>query len=96
MQLSKQIESFLDKAHSDPRIGTTHIALYLSILNMWYQSSGRLYVYNRQVMRVAKISSSSTYSKLLRDLTEGGYVAFEPSYYKRTPSNLKIIDFASY
>lgn len=95
MHLSKHIQIFLDKAHSDPRIGTTHIALYLAILNMWYLNSGDLAVYNRQVMKLAKISSTSTYSKLLKDLTEGGYIVFEPSYYKKTPSTLAIIDFGS-
>lgn len=43
-------------------------------------------------MRLAKIASSATYVRLLRDLCEGGYLGFEASFYKKQPSKIHVLD----
>jgi hypothetical protein len=88
--LSQLIAEFLDRAGKDPYLGTSHIAVYLVILNSSFpfSSTAPLNAYNRQIMKRAKIGSSSTYTKLLSDLCEGGYLKFVPSYYSKLPSKI--------
>ncbi|MFT3948143.1 MAG: hypothetical protein QM763_14330 [Agriterribacter sp.] len=66
----------------DPRIGPSHISLFMSIL---YCSKIRdhqtpLSVYSKELMRQAKISGMATYHKCMRDLNEMGYIRYIPSY----------------
>lgn len=42
-------------------------------------------------MKGAKIGSTSTFSKLLRDLRDGDYLYFEPSYYHSRPSKFRLL-----
>lgn len=90
--LSQLIAEFLDRAGGDPHLGTSHIAVYLVILNSSFplNSATPVNAYNRQIMKRAKIGSSSTYTKLLSDLCEGGYLKFVPSYYSKLPSKIFI------
>jgi hypothetical protein len=86
--------AFFVKAANDPRIGTSHISLYLTIVSLWQTKGGREPVasFANPVMKLAKISSSATYVRLLRDLCDGGYLTFQPSFYKRLPSKIHVID----
>ena len=88
--LSQLIAAFLDRAGKDPRLGASHIAVYLVILNSSFplSSTTPLNAYNRQIMKRSKISSSSTYTRLLSDLCQGGYLKFVPSYYSKLPSKI--------
>lgn len=93
MKIQKHITAFFEKAVDDPRLGISHVSLYLTILGIW-QAQGcqnPIPTFAKSVMKLAKISSSATYVRLLRDLCDGGYVKFEPSFYKRLPSKIYIL-----
>jgi len=89
------IVKFFQRAAEDPVIGPSHIALYLAILKEWISSGNPCCVrlYYNSLMKRAKIGSTSTFSKLLRDLREGNYVHFEPSYNHSQPSKFQILAF---
>lgn len=94
MKLKTQLSTFFEKVQTDPRIGTSHISLYLTILGIGQVQgeTNTICAFSKTVMRVAKISSSATYVRLLRDLCDGGYLSFEPSFYKRQPSKIQVKD----
>lgn len=92
MKLKSHLIAFFEKVAEDPRIGTSHICLYLTIVGMWQTQGGKnpITSFAKHVMLLAKISSSATYVRLLRSLCEGGYLTFEPSFYKRQPSKIHV------
>jgi len=95
-KLTNHLAVFFVKAANDARIGTSHISLYLTIVSLWQMQGGREPVssFAKTVMKLAKISSSATYVRLLRDLCEGGYLSFQPSFYKRLPSSIYVVDLS--
>lgn len=72
----------MDLAREDPRIGPSHISLFVSIL-VAYHSQGYaipISVFSRDLMKQAKISATGTYHKCMRDLKDYGYIKYTPSY----------------
>ena len=78
----------------DPRISISHIGLFVTFLSLWERQKvvGPVEVFSRDVMIIAKISSTATYQKLIQQLHQYGYIRYEPSYYKGRPSRIYITD----
>jgi hypothetical protein len=72
----------MDKVGEDHRIGPTHISLFLAILYFYRKQEYAMpiYVYRKELMKQAKISSFGTYHKGMRDLKLYGYIGHVPSY----------------
>ncbi|PSL33639.1 hypothetical protein CLV60_1018 [Dyadobacter jiangsuensis] len=87
------LTAFFTRIQKDPKIGPSHIALYLTIWKETISSGnpGHLAIYSRSLMKGAKINSSSTYSRVLKDLCNGGYICFEPSYFHNQPSRYLLV-----
>ncbi|EHQ27003.1 hypothetical protein [Mucilaginibacter paludis] len=85
MEHFNYISSFFKAIASDPRISVTHIAIYASLLQYWDQEGyvNPLYVFSREIMDIARVSSRTTYRKAVQDLNDYGYLRYELSY-KRT------------
>ncbi|RYZ63108.1 MAG: hypothetical protein EOO14_00260 [Chitinophagaceae bacterium] len=64
----------------DSRIGITHISLYVALYQLWEWKGFQkpLRVKRSEVMELAKISSSATYHKCLRQLIEYGFITYYP------------------
>ncbi|MDX5421861.1 MAG: hypothetical protein LPK07_13460 [Hymenobacteraceae bacterium] len=73
---------FFTAALHDPRIGTSHIALYVAFYQRWVKegSGAPVLAYSHEMMPVAKICSSATYHRVLRELDAYGYLQYEPSF----------------
>lgn len=84
------LDEFMLRAVKDCRVTKGHLALYLSLFHLWKQGGfvTPLAVYCQQVMPIAKISSTATYHRLLRDLDAFGYINYTPSFYKRKASTI--------
>ena len=76
------MELFISKAHSDPRLGPAHISMYLAIWYCWREQgrNGPARVTWRDLAPVAKISGLTLIYKSLRELHEYGYIRYEPSH----------------
>jgi len=81
---------FFNKAAKDTRIGVSHIGLYVTIFQMTFEQGfeGPLVTYSSQVMKVAKICSTATYHRLLRDLDTYGYICYKRSFFKGRGSSI--------
>lgn len=84
------ISAFFDKASGDPRVGIAHIGLYATLLQMLLEQDFQqpITAYGASIMQKAKISSSATYHKLIRDLADFGYILYKPSFYKARASKI--------
>ncbi|MUG03784.1 hypothetical protein ECC01_22805, partial [Bacillus tequilensis] len=80
--MEQVLQTFFEGVVRDPRVGTTHIALFGALYQRWVEAGSvdPVQAYSHEVMPAAKIYSSSTYHRVLRELDAYGYLQYEPSY----------------
>lgn len=90
MDQLKSLSDFFNAIAGDPRISITHIGIYAALLQYWKQHNfeNPVYVFSYEIMRIAKISASTTYHKSIRDLSNYGYIKYEPSYKRNQGSKV--------
>jgi len=78
----KQLSDFFSAIAKDGRIGVTHIAVYSALLTYRVNNGCRnpIHVYSRDIMPLAKISASTTYHRCMKQLSEYGYIRYQPSF----------------
>jgi hypothetical protein len=81
---------FLDRASRDPRIGPSHLSLYLGILYLWHAQGTPCHVEvsARKLMPLARIAGANTYHRTIRQLHRYGYLEYEPSNDPDHPSRI--------
>lgn len=82
------VDDFFTAIADDARISTTHISLYMALLNLWNEGGGHnpIQVFSKTVMPICKISGVATYHKRIRELHNYGYILYVPSCYRVTGS----------
>jgi hypothetical protein len=92
MEFLKPLSDFFSAIEDDPRISITHIGIYAALLQYWsehhYENPVRVFSY--EIMRIAKISASTTYHKAIRELSEYGYLNYAPSFNRMRASRIYI------
>lgn len=78
----KELTSFYEAIRDDPRIGPTHISLYMALFQLYNLNGFRnpVNICRKSVMGIAKISGFATFHKCIKDLKTFGYVQYLPSY----------------
>jgi hypothetical protein len=73
---------FLNQIRDDPRVGPTHISLFMAILNSASEQKfdQPISIFSKNLMRGAKISGIATYHKCIQDLQAMGFINYVPSY----------------
>ena len=81
MELFPPMTDFYEAIENDVRIGTTHISLYMALLQQWNLNGGLnpVIITRATVMKAAKIYARYTYNKCMNNLQEFGYIAYIPS-----------------
>jgi len=81
MELFPAMTGFYEAIAEDARIGTSHISLYMALLQQWNLSGGKspVIVVRETIMKASKINSRCTYNKCLNNLQEFGYIKYLPS-----------------
>ena len=81
MEVLSFLSEFYRSVAANPRIGVTHISLYMAFFQQWGKNGFQNPVEftSREIMPLAKIDSRATYHKCLGDLVECGYVRYIPS-----------------
>ncbi|MBL7704614.1 MAG: hypothetical protein JNM21_03595 [Taibaiella sp.] len=69
------LNRFFNRVQNDPRIGFSHIALFTAMVQM-SQDNFSISFYGKELRQLAKIGSSRTYFKLLKDLYECRYIRY--------------------
>lgn len=94
MENLKPLSDFFLAIENDFRISTTHIAMYMALL--YYRADkgfiNPIQVFRRDLTPIAKISSLYTYHKCIQELSEYGYIKYEPSFKKTQGSKVYFID----
>ena len=76
-----ELTLFFEKMRGDPRIGTSHISLYMALFQLWNlnEFEDPIVFTSKEIMKMAKIDSRATYHKCLIVLVEYGYLRYFPS-----------------
>jgi hypothetical protein len=83
MNYIHQVNNFYQQLDKDPRIKHVHISLYMALFHTWnYNFFAHSFVMGRtRLMQLSRIGSKTTFSKILRELHDFGYIIYEPSGY---------------
>ncbi len=92
MEQLKPLSEFFTAIENDPRISITHIGIYAALLQYWkkHDYNNPLQAYSHEIMQLAKISARATYHKIVKDLSEFGYIRYEPSFKRNQSSKVYI------
>lgn len=81
MELFPPLTRFCQAIQNDARIGTTHISVYVALLQQWNLNGGinPIKIQRASIMKDAKINARYTYNKCINELQTYGYIIYEPS-----------------
>ena len=81
MELFPPLTEFYEAIEDDVRIGTSHISLYMALLQQWNLNGGSnpVIIIRTTIMKAAKINARYTYNKCMNNLQEFGYIIYLPS-----------------
>ena len=90
MELFPPMTGFYEAIEEDARIGTTHISLYMALLQEWNLNGGinPISIARTTIMKAAKINARYTYNKCMNNLQEFGYITYLPSSNPTTNSTV--------
>jgi len=92
--IKKALECFMADIDRDPRICLSHIGLFSVLLHLREEHGGvePFPIQREKLMKAAKISSTTTYFKIIRELHEYGYIHYYPTFNRMSQSKVKIRD----
>ncbi|PKD17646.1 hypothetical protein APR41_05400 [Salegentibacter salinarum] len=92
MNYIKQLNAAFEKFYFDDRLNPTHISLYMALFQEWNSSrfANDFFVNRRDLMKVAKIGSKSTYHRCVTDLDTWKYLSYFPSNNPYKGSKIKM------
>lgn len=81
MQQFSALTAFYEAIANDARVNTTHISLYMALLQHWNlaQEINPISVTRDNIMKMAKISARHTYNKVMNELHDYHYIIYQPS-----------------
>lgn len=94
MEKLNDLSNFFEAIGSDARISITHIGIYAALLQYRIQNdfTNPIQVFSHEIMSIAKLSSAITYHKCVRELSEYGYIRYEPSFNRMKGSKIYFVE----
>lgn len=91
--LNKVMELFYD----DDRLQPVHIALYLALFRVWNQNrfQNPVQIFREEIMKAAKISSNTTYTKAIRELSDWQYIKYLTSFNPAVGTRIELYSFCN-
>ncbi|OCX52796.1 hypothetical protein BEL04_00220 [Mucilaginibacter sp. PPCGB 2223] len=88
----KHITDFFGQAQADKRLGRVHLSLCMALSTYWQANHCRMpfRVTRKRLMELARIYSTATYHKCIKEMVAFGYIEYKPNYnyYKGTQVRL--------
>lgn len=88
------LSDFFEAIGTDARISITHIGIYAALLQYRIQKdfTNPIQAFSYEIMGIAKLSSAFTYHKCVRELSEYGYIRYEPSFNRTKGSKIYFVE----
>ena len=83
------------KMSEDPNITPYHISVYNALFQIWNEChfDTDLSINRNDVMKLSKIGNANTYTRVLKELDEYGYIKYKPSFNPLIGSKATIIRY---
>ena len=96
MNYIKHLNNFYDKIYYDRTIAPCQIALYLALFQYWNKErfQNPIYINRDEIMRLSKISSTTTYHRSMNILHDSGYIIYQPSFSPHRGSQIFFTDLS--
>lgn len=93
MEKVKELTRFYQAVQDDPKIGMSHISLYMALFQLYNLNGFKnpIYVCRKRVMEIAKVNGFATFHKCVKDLNENGYIEYFPSYNPLMHSQVNLV-----
>jgi hypothetical protein len=93
METPESLSYLISRVASDQRLKPTHISLCVALCHAWATNRFKqcYNVSRRQLMRLSRIQSKSTYHKAISELVEMGYISYRPSYHPMEGSKVSLL-----
>ncbi|MCX2681891.1 hypothetical protein OOZ15_18205 [Galbibacter sp. EGI 63066] len=93
----KHLNGALEQFSKDSRLNPTHISLYIALFQLWNNNFFRegFYINREEVMHYAKIGSTATYHKCIKELSHWKYIHYMPSHNPFKGSRVKMFNFGT-
>ena len=93
MDRAELLSNFLLRVTADGNLSTSHVSICTALCSAWIESgfNNPFNISRRNLMMAAKIKSTSTYHRILNDLTILKYFEYAPSYHPLRGSQVFII-----
>ncbi len=90
----KLLNDFFYAIEEDPRISITHIGIYAALLQCLCEQGfiNPVHAFSHEIMKMAKLSSAITYHKCVKELSEYGYIRYEPSFNRNKGSRIYFVE----
>jgi hypothetical protein len=90
----RPLVDFFQAIENDFRISPTHIAVYAALLNFRVNKGfiNPIEVYRHEITPSAKINAAYTYHKCIKELSDYGYLVYEPSDKKTVGSKVYFLE----
>ena len=77
----EQFGDFFDTIADDPRIGASHIVIYMALLHAWQERGcpETMEIATYEIMQYTKIRKRDTYLMRIKDLAVFGYLKYYPA-----------------
>ncbi len=94
METLNPLSGFFSNIEKDYRISIKHIGIYAALLQ-YRQEHGfanPITAFSYNIMPLAKLSSPATYFKCVKELSEYGYIRYEPSFKRNQGSRIYFLE----
>ncbi len=93
LEQTQQLSEFFKAIEQDGRISPMHISIYMALLHYYteHQFQNPIAVFSFEIMKIAKISTRSTYYKGIKDLNDFGYILFQSTRKRNQGSKIFLI-----
>lgn len=90
--------AFFKAITSIKSIKTTHVSLYVTLLQHWLRNRCKnpIGISRSDIMADSKIASIATYHKCIVDLTKLGFITYQPSYNPHSGTAISILPIESH
>ncbi len=94
MDKLRYLSDFFNAIRNDGRISITHIGIYAALLEYQAENgfANPITAFSHQIMGIAKVSSAMTYHKCVKELSEYGYIRYEPSFNRLKGSKIYFVE----
>lgn len=88
------LQAFFAIADNDVRLSATHLGVYFVLYKLWLVQGCKDFVQitRKRVMKQAKIRSTATYHRIVKELVEFGYIDYLPSYHPAFGTTIYLLD----